>query len=255
MDYIISASTDIGLKKKTNQDSLTVKKINTLQGKMVFALLCDGMGGLAKGEVASSEIVEVFNDWVENNLPHICESQITEQIIKMHWEGIVKNQNERIRNYGTKCGINLGTTVVALLITEQKYFLMNIGDSRAYEISDNIVQLTKDQTLIQQEIDLGNLTHEQAKQDPRRSVLLQCVGASEEVTPDFICGDTIEGVVYMLCSDGFRHEITSEEIRNALQPDNMISEEMMKRNMDYLIELNKERMEQDNISVITIRTF
>ena len=104
-------------------------------------------------------------------------------------------------------------------------------------------------------MELGNLTPEEAKTDSRRSILLQCVGASDEVYPDIFLGDTKLNAVYMLCSDGFRHEITNEEIFNYLNPSVMVDADGMKHNMDALIEINKQRMERDNISVITIRTF
>lgn len=255
MNFIISASTDIGIKKSTNQDSLTVKILDTPRGKMVFALLCDGMGGLAKGEVASSELVEAFHNWVLEELPEICDKSIEDSIIRKQWNRIAEMQNNRIMNYGNHCGIRLGTTVVAMLITEQRYYIMNVGDSRAYELTEEIRQLTKDQTLVEREVALGNLTSEQAESDPRRSVLLQCIGASEDVYPDFFFGETRKNAVYMLCSDGFRHEVSPYEIFEMLEPNRMLDEKTMRQNMEYLIGLNKSRMEQDNISVITIRTY
>lgn len=90
----------------------------------------------------------------------------------------------KIKQYGAGQGVNLGTTVVALLVTDRRYYLMNVGDSRAYLVNDKLIQLTKDQTFVGREIELGHMTIEQAKTDPRRNVLLQCVGASEIVNPD-----------------------------------------------------------------------
>ena len=101
----------------------------------------------------------------------------------------------------------------------------------------------------------GILTEEQAKTDSRRSVLLQCIGASDDVYPEMFFGDTKLNAVYMLCSDGFRHEITEDEIYSYLNPGVMTDENGMKHNMDTLIEINKQRKERDNISVVSIRTF
>ena len=86
-------------------------------------------------------------------------------------------------------------------------------------------------------------------------MLLQCIGASDSVYPDFFFGEVKKDAVYMLCSDGFRHEITSEEIYAYMNPDRMLSAEQMKENEVALINLNKQRQESDNISVITIRTY
>lgn len=255
MNFLVSANTDIGLTKDTNQDSLSVKVINTDQGRIAFALLCDGMGGLAKGEVASASVIHAFNQWVNEQLPVLSAAPIDEEILKNQWNDIIQSQNRTIQVYGGRLGVKLGTTIVLLLITEEKYFIMNVGDSRAYEISDNLYQLTKDQTFVAREVELGNMTPEQAENDPRRSVLLQCVGASETLCPEFFVGDSKSNATYMLCSDGFRHEITPQEIYDKMQPGVLLDDATMNQNTVDLIELNKQRNERDNISVVLIRTF
>lgn len=255
VNFIVSATTDIGLTKSTNQDSYSVRVFSTNQGKMVLAILCDGMGGLAKGEVASATLVNAFCKWSNNNLPSLCRNEITDLDIRASWTNIIIEYNEKIKNYGRTCGVSLGTTVTAILLTEKRYYIMNVGDTRVYEISDTVKVLTKDQTVVAHEVELGYLTPEEAEVDSRRSVLLQCVGASDVVNPDMFFGDTKLNAVYMLCSDGFRHEITENEIHQYLNPNVMVDSDGMKKNMDSLIEINKQRQERDNISVISIRTF
>lgn len=255
MNYIISACTDIGNTKNTNQDSFGAKILSTKQGKMVFAVLCDGMGGLSKGEVASATVVNAFSQWAETRIPELCENEITDAEIRNDWVKIATDYNEKIKTYGKKSGISLGTTVTAILVTDKRYYIINVGDTRAYEISDSVKILTKDHTVVAREVELGNITPEQAETDSRRSVLLQCIGASDAVYPDMFFGDTIQNAVYMLCSDGFRHEISEQEIYQYLQPDVMINSDVMKSNMDKLIEINKKRQERDNITVLSIRTF
>ena len=149
----------------------------------------------------------------------------------------------------------MGTTVTAMLVTEERYYIVNVGDTRAYEIFDGVQVLTRDQTVVAREVEQGNLTPQEAERDPRRSVLLQCVGASEAVYPDMFFGETKWNTVYMLCSDGFRHEITGQELYQYLNPDVMVDEDGMRRNMETLVAMDKQRMEKDNITVITIRTF
>lgn len=255
MNYLVSASTDIGISKNTNQDSYNVRVLTTQYGKMVFAVLCDGMGGLAKGEVASASLVHAFEKWPTERLPVLLQSGLTDVVIRSDWVNIVTELNEKIKTYGKKSGIDLGTTVTAMLITDSRYYIINVGDTRAYEITDTVHVLTKDQTVVAHEVELGNMTEEEAKIDSRRSVLLQCVGASDTVYPDMFFGDTRKNAVYMLCTDGFRHEITEQEIHTYLNPSVMNDPNGMKANMNTLIELNKQRQERDNISVITIRTF
>lgn len=255
MNYIISANTDVGIVKETNQDSLSVKAINTSIGKVVFAVLCDGMGGLAKGEVASAAVIRAFDAWVYNELPYLCSAPLDGQDIKARWERILLEQNTLIKAYGGRLGVKLGTTAVVMLLTDSQYFIMNVGDSRAYEITDVLKQLTNDQTFVAREVALGNMTPEQAEVDERRSVLLQCIGASEEVYPDFFVGETRQNASYMLCSDGFRHEITPDEIFEKFQPGVLLDDTAMNQNTLDLIALNKQRYERDNISVVLVRTY
>ena len=255
MNYIISANTDIGIAKSTNQDSLSVKVLNTAVGKLAFAILCDGMGGLDKGEVASASVIRAFDRWVSEELPLLCNGPLDGNVIKAQWERILVEQNRSIKTYGARQGVRLGTTAVILLLSDTKYYVMNVGDSRAYEFGTGMQQLTNDQTFVAREVALGNMTPEQAEVDERRSVLLQCVGASEEVYPDFFEGPALQNATYMLCSDGFRHVITPQEIFDKFQPGALLNDGDMNRNTLELIELNKQRMERDNISVVLVRTF
>ena len=255
MNFIVSAATDIGTVKSTNQDSYSVKVFNTPQGKMVFAVLCDGMGGLEKGEMASASLVNAFNKWAQERLSLLSQSPITDSDIRNEWTSIAITFNEKIKTYGKMCGVSMGTTLTALLLTGDRYYIINVGDTRAYELAEGTKLLTEGQTVVAREVKMGNITPEEARNDSRRSVLLQCVGASDEVYPDFFFGDVKKDAVYMLCSDGFRHEITEEEIYSHLNPAVMLEAEGMKSNMLTLVDLNKQRKERDNITVLAIRTF
>ena len=120
-------------------------------------------------------------------------------------------------------------------------------------ISNQVYQLTKDQSLVQQQIDLGRVRPEDAERHPQRNVLLQCIGASEEVLPDFYRGTVLPGTLFLLCSDGFRHEISEQELFMQLNPSGLVNEEKMKERLVYLTELVKSRMEMDNISAVAIK--
>lgn len=256
MNFIISANTDLGAKAR-NQDSLSVLSLNTNQGRMVFAVLCDGMGGLQMGEVASSTVVDAFRRWATEELPEMCDRPLDEVQIGRRWTQIVRDINQRIAGYGKKQGAEtrMGTTVVAILLTQDRYVLLNVGDSRAYELYRGIRQLTTDHSVVAREVALGHITEEQAKHHPQRNVLLQCVGASQEVTPDILTGPTQQEAVYLLCSDGFRHEISAQEIYENLKPEMLLDEYAMHSHGQELVELNKQRGERDNISLVLVRTF
>lgn len=255
MNYLVAACTDVGIKKDTNQDSLTIKVAETMIGTVAMAVLCDGMGGLAQGEVASADVIQAFSEWFYHRLPQLIKSGgFDDNVIRKEWEQIVQTENQRIAEYGRKNGISLGTTVVAGLFTDERYYILNVGDSRAYQIKDGVEVMTEDQTVVANEVRLGRLTKDQAEKDSRRSVLLQCIGASPVVYPDMFFGKTLRDTVYMFCSDGFRHVISEQEIFEYLNPDYLSNEKEMAEQGRILTELNKQRKEQDNISVAMLRT-
>lgn len=251
MRFIATADTDIGISKNTNQDSLLVKHAKTDIGEVLMAIVCDGMGGLSKGELASATVIRAFSDWFDNELPFELENTDM-QIIGSKWSLMLKDLNVKISEYGDEIGSSLGTTFSGILFVEDKYVLVHVGDSRIYHIGSSLNQLTTDQTFVAREISRGTMTPEQAKTDKRRNLLLQCVGASKVVEPQIICGNTDKGA-YMLCSDGFRHEISEAEIYESLNPVNLMNKEAMHSNVKYLIEQNKQRHERDNISVILLK--
>ncbi|HAG14844.1 MAG TPA: serine/threonine-protein phosphatase [Ruminococcus sp.] len=255
LNFIMSAATDVGIEKETNQDSFGAKLVQTACGNIAVCIMCDGMGGYAKGEVASATVVNIFNKWILERLPVLCADSIRGDIIRQEWEKLVQIASRKISDYGVKKNITLGTTLTVIMLTETEYYILNVGDSRAYEIADAVTVLTKDQTVVAREVELGVLTEEEAKTDPRRSVLLQCIGASDYIEPDFFTGKVKKDSVYMLCSDGFRHEVSNAEIFQYMQPAVMVDPEQMRQNMEALIELNKQRYETDNISVLSVRTF
>ena len=254
MKFYISAATDVGPVKKTNQDSYCVRRYRTSQGSMVFAILCDGMGGLAKGEVAGASVINAYLNWTETRLPQLCAAPLNAGDIHRDWQKLAVQYNEKIKYYGSCCGVALGTTLTAILLTETDYYVINVGDSRTYELTESLRQITKDHSFIAREMELGHMTAEEARTDPRRNVLLQCIGASETVEPDFFTGKTQADAVYFLCSDGFRHEITPQEIEQTLRPAELSDEAVMQARLRELIDLNKARNERDNISVVAIRT-
>ena len=159
---------------------------------------------------------------------------------------IISSENEGLIRYGKEHGIYLGTTITAFLLAGKRFFVWHVGDSRLYKISSSkIERLTNDHTVIAKEVAEGRLTEKEAKNDPKRNVLLQCIGATERVNPDMFCGEVKKGDILLLCSDGFRHEISEKEMLSLLgRCESNKLNEMIKR----LISLNLRRNEQDNIS-------
>ena len=96
MNFIVTGNTDIGLTKSTNQDSLFIRVFNTQQGKMVLAVICDGMGGLQKGEVASASVIRAFEEWSRLSLPELSKNFIADVDIRTQWGQVIKEQNNKI---------------------------------------------------------------------------------------------------------------------------------------------------------------
>ena len=255
MKYNIAAHSDVGTVKTINQDAVLMKTAQTGHGKVCLCVVCDGMGGLSDGELASATVIRAFDQWFLSRLPELLrEPEFPVEELRLQWDNLVLEQNKKLSAYAARAGKRMGTTVVAFLIVDGKYYIMNVGDSRAYMITDAIYQLTKDQTYIQYEMDMGRMTWEQAQTDPQRNVLLQCIGASEVVRPDYFLGDVETDAVFFLCSDGFRHVISPDEIYEKLRPENVHTQEEMLSAAKALTELNKSRKEVDNISVAVIQT-
>lgn len=253
MSYVVGAATDIGLVKDTNQDSLVIRSGKCNAKEVVLAVLCDGMGGLNKGELASAETVRRFSKWSEERLPKVVEQEDMFQQIKEDWNSMITDINQQLYMYGQDNHTNLGTTITGIVIVDNEYLIINVGDSRTYILDEDIYQLTEDQSLIAREVKLGRLTEEQAKTDPRKNVLLQCVGATEDIEVEFYDGKLAHGQGVLLCSDGFRHVVSDDEIYSYLKPDDMNSETIITQTLRQLIALNIARKESDNITAAFIK--
>lgn len=253
MEFLTAYHTDIGIRKKTNQDSMMILKAESSGRKIVFAAVCDGMGGLAKGELASATMCRSLEAWLMERFPILLAKGFSPDDIWNEWERLVEFTNRAISNYASDNRTSLGTTCTALLLLDNIFYLMNVGDSRIYRLSDNIYQLTKDQTVVQREIDAGRMTYEEALTNPDRSVLLQCIGATPDVHPDYISGVVNPGDAFLLCCDGFRHVVSADEFYQAFHPSLMTSPEIMQQKLQEITELNKQRLEDDNISAMLIK--
>lgn len=261
--YTVAAQSDIGTTKGVNQDSLTVKVANTYYGEAALAVLCDGMGGLDQGEVASAVVVRAYEQWFLKEFAQFWASGFSDTALERKWHEIANDCNTRIKDYCKARNANMGTTLTVLLLLDGRYYISHIGDCRAYIMGNGMEQLTTDQTYVAREVALGHMTPEQAKNDIRRNVLLQCIGLKKDVKPDFLQGDLYDGDSLLLCSDGFRHEIGDKELYEYchLALENMEwtlekrkeNSSIMNRQLHYVIELNKERGEKDNISAILLK--
>lgn len=224
MQFRGAGYSNVGRTKDTNQDSYAISIADTKVGNVALVIVADGMGGLEKGELASAEVVRTLSSWFAEKLPPSLEALETniggfEHFVEGQWHGLVQDLNLRIMRYGMQHRMNLGTTLTALLVIGARYSIVHVGDSRVYEITDKEVkQITTDQTFVKREIDAGRMTVEESLSHPNRNMLLQCLGSSKEVVPDIIHGTLRKDATYLLCSDGFRHVLTDQELKEKLCP-------------------------------------
>ncbi len=254
MDFVTMAVSSVGNVKEVNQDYYFFEQGRTERGNIVFAILCDGMGGLQQGEFASKTVVEAFKARGKEHLADYAQGEFVDAEIRREWTELVNRCNQYLHAYGRERGISLGTTLTVLLMTEERYYIMNIGDSRAYALEAGIRQLTRDHTVVQREVDLGKLSAYDAEKDSRRNILLQCIGASDQIYPDFFFGAPEPKATYLLCSDGFRHEVSGEELYQVLQRNRRASLEDLEGALKILLRWNLERQERDNLTAIAIST-
>lgn len=252
MQYIQSYYTDIGIKRKSNQDSLALLKADTEYGEVLLAVLCDGMGGYQFGELASKVCVKEFARWFKNEFAALLYNGMDFERVKEDWKRIIEKCNNMLVDYGQQRGINMGSTLTAFLFVDNKYYAVQIGDSRGYVIGDSVKQITRDHSLVASEIEKGIISKEAAKTDNRTNILIECIGVTRSVNMDFYTGEVHSKDSFLLCSDGFWHRIEEEELKRYLSGSNMNDNKQMRMHLNFLVETVKGRGERDNISAIGI---
>jgi len=254
MNFTTGNYSDIGTTRATNQDSLCVMQAETSVGNVCMAIVCDGMGGLAKGEVASASVITEFARWFEEDLKEFLPEYVLDEIIET-WRQKILYLSDRMKEYGMSTKNILGTTFSGILIINNQYVWMHVGDSRIYKMqSQGVMQMTSDHTVVAREVANGNMTLEEAAHSKLRSRLTQCVGASQVLEPEVGKGTLEANTCLLLCSDGFYHRITEEELlelgkrpfQNEVEIDNACREAVKKV---------MQRGEKDNITVALIKSY
>ncbi len=250
MRYMAVAETDIGNTKNVNQDSLLVKHALCEDKELLLAAVCDGVGGLSEGELASSTVVRELDRWFEEQLAaEIANPDM--DIIGEQLALLLRNLNVRIRKYGEQNNERLGTTITGVLFVNDRYVAVHVGDTRLYYLAEEVQQLTSDQTVLAREVTSGRMSAEEAAKDKRRHTLLQSVGASKRIKPQIISGKAKEGF-YVLCSDGFWQKAEEAGVYKEFCSSDINSKKDMHETCRRQIEICKSMGETDNISVIAI---
>lgn len=258
MRYILADYTDKGKRKEINQDSMLLRGTETLNGrKALLAVVCDGMGGFEQGELASREMVRMLSKWLDKEFPQFCgmeEDEEFEDALFESWEMLFQTVHQRIRSYGELHRIRLGTTATAMLFMRDKYYIAHVGDSRAYEISDQIIRLTQDQNVANVSGLETQYQLQTGKKKKASSILLQGVGASKSVCPVYDSGEIQSDAIYLLCSDGFLKRTSEPELADCFSPLAIVTKHKMRQQVEEFVKNLRDRGERDDITALLIRT-
>jgi PPM family protein phosphatase len=177
-------------------------------------IVADGMGGHAAGEVASEMAVRLISRDL-GTVRGLPDEEVAERM-RQAIRGANAAIYERTLTEHDKRG--MGTTATALVLLPNRFLLGHVGDSRAYRLRDGrFEQLTKDHSYVQEQVDAGLLTPEQARVHPYSNVITRCVGANQDVIPDTYSGDLRVGDVVLLASDGLTGMLEDEHIHKILE--------------------------------------
>lgn len=248
--YEIAYHTDQGLVKAVNQDSICIKVAETAIGMVCMAVLCDGMGGLQAGEWASSIGVYTFSEWFDEKLVSLLSEKEKLSIFQEQFAQLAIQVDKELKEYETKVQFRLGTTMTAILFVGDSYVLLQVGDSRAYEIGRMMRQLTDDQSYVNELIKKGMITKEEAKHHPKRNILTQCLGGVRPFKPIVQIGKIEKNANYLLCCDGFVHEVEEEILEKRLR--GWKGSHHKTETLTELTNAMKEKGEQDNITSILV---
>lgn len=237
----IQSFTDKGMVRDMNQDAY---KTGLFREGGAWAVVCDGMGGVSGGQVASEICVNEVSSRIEKgyhqgmsmkSVKNLLVSAITAANIKVY-----ETAEEKPEYLG------MGTTVVALVVLNGFAAIAHVGDSRAYFISDDVKQITKDHSVVQYLIDLGRITPEQAKTHPDRNVITRAVGVSSDVDVDVEIIPINQNEIVLICTDGLYEYVSDSEMFDVV------------KNRDYdepakvLLDMANNAGGKDNITVVTV---
>ncbi|URZ04992.1 PP2C family protein-serine/threonine phosphatase [Clostridium felsineum] len=245
------ALSDKGNFKETNEDNILVKIGEDKNGDFGMFVVCDGLGGLSSGEVASNMAVMRLKIWWEEDLKNLIKQKKENQIIYI-LSDVLREINQSIIQYGINKGKRLGTTVSLIFMYKSMYYILHIGDSRIYSIKNKTVQLTEDHSYVAYKVRNNMMTPEEAKVSPEKHVLLQCLGVKEEIDIFTTYGELNNNQIFMICSDGLYNELKEEDINKYIKSNMEFDNDALQYSSGKLVNIVKSRGESDNISVILV---
>ena len=233
---------DIGKNREMNQDYVYTSE-NAVGNLPNLFIVADGMGGHKAGEFASKFTVETIVESVRTN-----EQKEPVRIIEEAIQTANRELIQKARQDETMAG--MGTTVVVVTVIGDKAFIANVGDSRMYVIGKEITQVTRDHSLVEEMVRMGELAKDAAKDHPDKNIITRAVGAAQDVDVDFFEVELYPQDYILMCSDGLTNMVEDEDIRRIVQSQRDVAERVEK-----LVETANDHGGQDNITVVVIEPF
>ena len=233
---LVSARSEIGRVRKDNEDNYLVSNERDL------FVVADGMGGHAGGEVASSIVKRVLDE-------EITALQPADDCEKILLNALLKANSLILRLGRDQAYLGMGTTVTAAMFVMGRLYIAHIGDSRAYLFREGQLQLlTQDHSLVNELLQKGELTKEEAEHHPRRNILTRALGTVENPQIDQFNLGVQRGDLLLLCTDGLHNLVKEQEIRQILS-----GSDQLEKMVDSLVDLALERGGNDNITAVLVK--
>jgi protein phosphatase len=235
-----------GAVRNENQDRFRYSLMGG--GELLTAVLCDGMGGAQAGSGASTIASDTFMSHAANSL----DESSTPSDMHMILTEAVNYANIKVydRAFADFSCMGMGSTLVGMLINGKRASVVNVGDSRAYLISRRsrrIVQITRDHSLVEELLEYGAITQEEARVHPQKNIITRALGAEAEVEADYYPFTLKAGGILLLCSDGLSNTVSDDELL-AFAEENPDPETLCRKLMDCTLE----RGAKDNVTVVAV---
>ena len=236
------SKTDIGRKREVNQDYVFVsdQPVGNIPNLLIVA---DGMGGHNAGDYASKFVVQVLKKELAKSREDGPRAMLKKAIASANHQLIAESKTDAKLE-------GMGTTLVAATVIEHTLYFANVGDSRLYLLNDEIRQLSKDHSLVQEMVRLGGLNAEEAKHHPDKNIITRAIGVKEDIEIDFFEYHLKKGDIILMCTDGLSNMVEDEEIFQIVRSSRDVVEAV-----EQLIERANSNGGKDNIGVIVAEPF
>ncbi|MBU5454021.1 Stp1/IreP family PP2C-type Ser/Thr phosphatase [Caproiciproducens sp. MSJ-32] len=235
---MVGVKTDLGNIRSLNEDYFEFYESDNYK----IYVVADGMGGHNAGEVASKTAARALVEYIKNNY----QDEENKELLKAAIEYANKQVYELANEDETYNG--MGTTIVACYITRDFIQIANVGDSACFGVKDKeIIKITKDHSLVQELLDAGSISKEEAENHPNKNIITRAIGTYKNVEIDIFDIDKSQYNLFILCTDGLTNEVSLEEISNEI-----VQDRDLQNICENLVGLAKKNGGRDNITVMLV---